>query len=45
MKIRLNFKSWDTKQSKTEYMKRLWLGKVWTPIIRIDLKQQELKFK
>lgn len=45
MKIRLNFQTWDTKFTKHESMKRLWLGKMWTPIIRIDPKQHEIKFK
>lgn len=46
MKIRLNFKAWDTQLSKKYAKKRLWIfNKIWTPIIRIDLRQHEMIFK
>lgn len=44
MKIRLNFRKWDTRLTKSYRMKRLRLGKLWTPIIRIDLRQREIIF-
>ncbi len=43
--IRLNFQTWDKKLTLKYSMNRIWIGGVWTPLIKVQLRQRVIDFR